>query len=403
MGGGGLRYGYDDASRLTTITDYDNSVLTYTYDASGNVITMDDYHSNDTTYTYTDTNQLSTITAPGSKVWDYDYNALGQPTQYAHPNGMDTVYSYDGRNRLTKIEHKDGVTVKDSFAYVLDDVGNVDSVEQVDGSVWDYWYDGRYRLTKATRDNKTTSPTITATYEYTYDDGDNLLTKVHPFEDAFDDGDHTGWTGGTWTTTGEVVTNPNTTAHHWLRKANTDEDFAMWWSVRENDDTDANRRTYVYLRDDTAAGDYLQIQQFSGSITIREYVNGVATYLDSGNFTIDKDVWYDFYAVADGANVTVYRGERGGPMTEILSTTAADATMATTRMQLYVSLGAEYSYDNFRIVADDLSSTTSFTHTAANELSTMTQPDGSVVDFEYDDWGRMTRKHLGTTYDTTYA
>ena len=22
---------------------------------------------------------------------------------------------------------------------------------------------------------------------------------------------------------------------------------------------------------------------------------------------------------------------------------------------------------------------------------------------QFDDWGRMTRKHLGTTYDTTYA
>lgn len=73
-------------------------------------------------------------------VWDCDYNALSQPTQYEHPNGMDTVYSYDGLNRLTKIEHKDGVTVMDSFAYVLDDVGNLESVEQVDGSVWDYWY-----------------------------------------------------------------------------------------------------------------------------------------------------------------------------------------------------------------------------------------------------------------------
>ncbi len=79
MGGGGLRYAYDDAS--------------------GNVPTMNDYHSNSTTYTDTDTNQLSTITAPGQKVWDYDYNALGQPTGYAHPNRMDTAYSYDGRNR----------------------------------------------------------------------------------------------------------------------------------------------------------------------------------------------------------------------------------------------------------------------------------------------------------------
>ena len=42
----GIRYAYDDGSRLTSITDYDDSVLTYTYDAAGNVVTMNDYHSN---------------------------------------------------------------------------------------------------------------------------------------------------------------------------------------------------------------------------------------------------------------------------------------------------------------------------------------------------------------------
>ena len=47
--GAGIRYAYDDASRQTSITDYDDSVLTYTYDAAGNVVTMNDYHSNVTT------------------------------------------------------------------------------------------------------------------------------------------------------------------------------------------------------------------------------------------------------------------------------------------------------------------------------------------------------------------
>ncbi len=74
---------------------------------------------------------------------------------------------------IRRIEHKDVVTVLNSFAYVLDDVGNVESVTQVDGSIWDYAYDGRYRLTSAVRDNANTSPTITATYAYTYDDGDH--------------------------------------------------------------------------------------------------------------------------------------------------------------------------------------------------------------------------------------
>jgi RHS repeat-associated protein len=174
--GNGLRYAYDDAGRLTRLTDYDNSTLDYTYDGSGNVLTLNDYHGNSTVYTYTDTGQLSTITAPGSKVWDFDYNALGQPTQYSHPNGMTTAYTYDSRNRLSKIEHKDGQTVTDSFDYDLDDMGNITRTTQADSSYWLYEYDERYRLTKAER--MTAGAELAKRYAYTYDDGDNLVTKA---------------------------------------------------------------------------------------------------------------------------------------------------------------------------------------------------------------------------------
>jgi hypothetical protein len=38
---------------------------------------------------------------------------------------MTTAYGYDGRNRMTKIEHKDGSTVLDGFAYALTAGGNI--------------------------------------------------------------------------------------------------------------------------------------------------------------------------------------------------------------------------------------------------------------------------------------
>jgi len=172
----GLRYAYDSSGRLTQLTDYDDSTLTYTYDAAGRVVTMNDYHSNETVYTYTDAGQLSTLTAPSSKTWDIDYNANGQPTQMTIPNGMATAYSYDVQNRLTKIEHKDGESVEDSFAYLLDDNANITKITDQDDAYWEYWYDGRLRLTKADRDNS--SDELQKRYTYTYDDGDNMLTKV---------------------------------------------------------------------------------------------------------------------------------------------------------------------------------------------------------------------------------
>ncbi|HIJ73109.1 MAG TPA: RHS repeat-associated core domain-containing protein [Candidatus Hydrogenedentes bacterium] len=45
-----------------------------------------------------------------------------------------------------------------------------------DDAYWEYEYDGRLRLTKAERDNS--SDELQKRYTYTYDDGDNMLTKV---------------------------------------------------------------------------------------------------------------------------------------------------------------------------------------------------------------------------------
>jgi RHS repeat-associated protein len=173
----GLRYAYDPGGRLTTLTDYDDSTLEYTYDGAGNVLTMEDYHGSTTSYTYTDLGQVSTLTAPGSKVWDYDYNALGQPTNMSIPNGMTTAYGYDTRNRLTKIEHKDGANVVQGFTYTLDDNNLVLTVDQADGSKWDYEYDDRYRLTQAERYD-TNGTTLLHRFSYTYDAGDSLVTKA---------------------------------------------------------------------------------------------------------------------------------------------------------------------------------------------------------------------------------
>jgi YD repeat-containing protein len=52
-------------------------------------------------------------------VRNIDYSALGQRTQVTLPNGIVAYYSYDGRNRMTKLEHKDGSTVVEGYAYGL--------------------------------------------------------------------------------------------------------------------------------------------------------------------------------------------------------------------------------------------------------------------------------------------
>jgi YD repeat-containing protein len=93
--------------------------------------------------------------------------------------------------------------------HVWDDDGNITKITHEDGSYWDYGYDGRDRLTSA--DRKSASGNIVAKYRYTYDDADNMQTKVEPYEDDFEDGATTGWSnwGSTWSAAGGVLVKTN--------------------------------------------------------------------------------------------------------------------------------------------------------------------------------------------------
>ncbi|GMV95134.1 MAG: hypothetical protein AMXMBFR82_49120 [Candidatus Hydrogenedentota bacterium] len=397
-GTNGLRYGYDDAGRLTSITDYDNSTLTYAYDAAGNVTSMTDYHGNTTTYTYTDRNELSTLTAPGSKTWTFHYNDIGQPTYYDIPNGMTTNYGYDSRNRLTTIEHKDGTTVLDGFAYALDDVGNITSTTHEDGSFWDYEYDGRYRLTSAVRKNS--NETIEATYAYTYDAGDNLLTKVEPFEDDFNDGNYTGWSAwsGTWSAANNYLRmTPGSAAT--IAKANTDNDNELRFSYVCNDTSNAGYTLTVSPRY-ASSGDRIYLEIKPGSINLSQRVSGVWSSLDTSATSSTQGTEYAIRVVCDGQNVTVYRAAPGALEEEILSTSSCTVA-STNNVSFTPSANADYSIDNIRVLSNDLSNTTTFAVNNANELTSMTDYNGSTT-FGFDAWGRMTSKARGS-YAATYG
>lgn len=80
------------------------------------------------------------------------------------------------RKLRLKNEHKDGETVVEGFIYALTSGGNITRTTHADGSYWDYGYDARDRLTAAVR--KDDGGQTLASYAYTYDAGDNLLTKV---------------------------------------------------------------------------------------------------------------------------------------------------------------------------------------------------------------------------------
>ena len=364
----------------------------------GNVLTMEDYHGNTTAYTYNDLGQLATLTAPGSKVWEYTYDTGNRLTRVDIPNGMHTAYTYDASGRQDSIHHMDSTTVVQGFDYTFDNGGNITRIDQEDGSYWEYDYDGRDRLTDAVRGNKAT-PTIEAVYAYTYDDGDNMLTKVTPWFDDFEDGNITGWSGDTgyFSVSGGVMANTSNASWRGIYLSESDADHDLRFDYVRYSATGTGQ---IILRF-TDPNNLLYLEVNPTVIFLRQRDGGVLTTLDSYSTTVAEDTWYSVRAILDGANVNVWWGEVGGSFDEVLNTTSATETATSTAGYFRASPNSEHGFDNIQLVTDGRSTTQTFTYNDANEQITSTV-NGVTTDMDYDDWGRLVERDDGT-HTATYG
>ncbi|MDX1928385.1 MAG: RHS repeat-associated core domain-containing protein, partial [Pirellulaceae bacterium] len=165
----GYTYGYDGASRLTSVTSTVEGLSTYTYDATSQVVGADhavggqadetygyDLNGNRNTSGYTTSTNNRTTADPG---FTYTYDDQGNRTSRTETaTGKVTEYSWDHRNRL--------VTVKDR------NTAGGSVVKQVD-----YAYDAFNRLVKRTFDaDGAGSGTATNQY-WVYDEGINAVLQ----------------------------------------------------------------------------------------------------------------------------------------------------------------------------------------------------------------------------------
>ncbi|MCX5772670.1 MAG: hypothetical protein NTZ09_20690, partial [Candidatus Hydrogenedentes bacterium] len=215
--------------------------VTVYYNDNGNIAAMTDYHGNSTSYVYDDADRLEELTAPGGKTWIYVYNGVGQPWIVRLPNYMLKYIEFDERGRMSHSSYSTewGGDIVESYDYTLDGNGNITAVDELNGA-WDYTYDARQRLTAAVY---TTALGHQAEYAYTYNDGDNLVTKQVPFEEDFDDGNYTAWgKSGTWSAANGYMRND--------RYAGGSSYF-----YRSRSQADAEIR-FSYLSEDTSSSSY---------------------------------------------------------------------------------------------------------------------------------------------------
>ena len=109
LGGGVTRYGYNSAGQLTTITDPDGHlVLTNTYSSStGRITSQVNGDGKTTTFAWNAATQTATTTDPDGGIWTDVYNA-NVLLQQTDPDGGTTYYGYDNNLELTQVTDPDG-------------------------------------------------------------------------------------------------------------------------------------------------------------------------------------------------------------------------------------------------------------------------------------------------------
>ena len=124
--------------------------MTYTYDPAGNRATLKLNGQLHVSYDYDDAGRLWHIYR-GSKVFTFGYDGASRRTSLSYPNGVVTTYGYDTLSRLTNVTTKLGTTVIAASTYTHDDAGNrlTKTTESYSES---YDYDPTYRLDTVTRD-----------------------------------------------------------------------------------------------------------------------------------------------------------------------------------------------------------------------------------------------------------
>ena len=193
-----LHYEYDARSRVTSITDNLNQVMSYTYDEYGNVIETQTRSSDNSlalqvSSVFDSRNRLIETRAPhlsGESITQRMLDNNSNLIELIDPNGNSSFNSYDKSNRLTDNTHRlSGIT-----QYQYDPLDRITQVTAPNGVITRYSYDAlgrRTRESSADRGNLdyeydlannltavTDGRGITATL--TYDELERVKTKTYP-------------------------------------------------------------------------------------------------------------------------------------------------------------------------------------------------------------------------------
>lgn len=164
--GGNLKHSlsraYNQLNQLKSQTNAQSNSTTFTYDANGNRSTVTDALSRVTGNAYDALSRLSATLQDVGGIeaqTGFQYDALDNLTKVTDPKGLDTTYTYNGLGDLLQLQSPDtGITT-----YTYDDAGNRKTQTDARGVTSTYTYDVLNRLVGVAY------PTASLNVGYVYD------------------------------------------------------------------------------------------------------------------------------------------------------------------------------------------------------------------------------------------
>lgn len=393
---GSLRYSYDGANRLHTMTDLGGAVTSYryndqhqltsivdgagrlmvenVYDASGRVIQQREGITGWTTFSYgTATRTTTYVDANGQQLTD-TYDDRDRLLQRTDALGHTERYSYDDADRALSYTNALDAT----WRYSYDQAGNLLTETDPLGATWRYQYSPRNLLTSATDPlGHTTS------YSYSQDRLamiENALGGRRTYETTLEgrvlrETDELGQTTRrSYTATGQLASETDATGAVTTYAYSADGDLAAVV------DALGQRVRYSYDRDHRLT----QIEAADGSVTLFAYDALGNLIRETNPLGATRQLFYDGNHRLIGETdftgaVTEYVYDQVGRLVQTI-----DALNQTTALR-YDMAG--------RLMAstDRTGATWSYSYDAAGQLVTETDPLGRKVQHQYDASGRELR------------
>jgi RHS repeat-associated protein len=407
------KYAYDGSGQPASITDSGGHVAKQAIDGSTGLITSITDPTGATTHlTYDADGNLITITDANGKSRSATYDSFDRVTSVTDPLGNTDLLTYDGAGNLVSVKDRNGNTITDTYdadsrlisktvpgagttTYSYDPLGRLIAADNATAHLA-FTYDDAGNMLTSTSTGTPTSQLPTATFTYTYDPAGNRLSAQGPAGTTAYAYDSTGWLA--------TLTDPS----GGLFNFGYDPAGQLTSLTRPNGVNDAvaydgdgnltslhstlgpalvSQADYAY----NAGGLVSSVTTLGGTTT---YSYDAASRLTSATYpasTVQPADNYTYDALGNRTSAT------GSPLGSFSYDSASRLLSDSTYTYTYDKEG-----DLLTRTAKAGGATTSYVWSADHELTSVTEPDGTVVTYKYDPFGRRVETDTGTTI-TRYA